>query len=373
MEENKYEMARQRIQQWTNEGVLDEDSKLAVFVSKQEFKLSGRTRVRTGLIAAVRLYSYNENIVFPHEVTYSEPKADRLNMLRTVKKDLEPVFLIYSDPENATTDFFAETAKTKPTLEIIDEFGVKQTLWKITDLQKIEFLKKEMLDKKLVITDGHHRYESAIAYRDERRRQCEWTQESAFNFHMCYMVPVQDEGLVTLPTHRLLKQFTLSQEALQKLRQFFNVAKITPTVEATESYLNDHIEEHAVCVYDGLKAYGLILKDEKKIADVIDAGCPKEVCLLEVVVLRDLIFKHVIKTGEMKMDEQILYTESTKTAFEKVDSGEAGLAFLVNPIDPKVVWEIAQKLWRLPEKSTDFYPKPISGLMMMDISAEENL
>jgi len=373
MEENKYEMARQRIQQWTNEGVLDEDSQPAVFVSKQEFKLSGRTRVRTGLIAAVRLYSYNENIVFPHEVTYSEPKADRLNMLRTVKKDLEPVFLIYSDPENATTDFFAETAKTKPALEIIDEFGVKQTLWKITDLQKIEFLKKEMLDKKLVITDGHHRYESAIAYRDERRRQCEWTQESAFNFHMCYMVPVQDEGLVTLPTHRLLKQFTLSQEALQKLRQFFNVAKITPTVEATESYLNDHIEEHAVCVYDGLKAYGLILKDEKKIADVIDAGCPKEVCLLEVVVLRDLIFKHVIKTGEMKMDEQILYTESTKTAFEKVDSGEAGLAFLVNPIDPKVVWEIAQKLWRLPEKSTDFYPKPISGLMMMDISAEENL
>jgi len=187
------------------------------------------------------------------------------------------------------------------------------------------------------------------------------------------MVPVQDEGLVTLPTHRLLKQFTLSQEALQKLRQFFNVAKITPTVEATESYLNDHIEEHAVCVYDGLKAYGLILKDEKKIADVIDAGCPKEVCLLEVVVLRNLIFKHVIKTGEMKMDEQILYTESTKTAFEKVDSGEAGLAFLVNPIDPKVVWEIAQKLWRLPEKSTDFYPKPISGLVMMDISAEENL
>ena len=94
---------------------------------------------------------------------------------------------------------------------------------------------------------------------------------------------------------------------------------------------------------------------------------------MDVVVLRDLIFKHVIKTGEMKMDQHILYAESTKSAFEKVKSGEAGLAFLVNPIDPKVVWEIAQKRWRLPEKSTDFYPKPLSGLMMMDISTEENL
>jgi uncharacterized protein (DUF1015 family) len=187
------------------------------------------------------------------------------------------------------------------------------------------------------------------------------------------MVPVQDEGLLALPTHRLLKQFKLSQEALQRLKQFFDIAEITPNVEAAESYLNDHIEEHAVCIYDGLKAYGLILKDEKKIADVVDAGCPKEVCILDVVVLRDLIFKHVIKTGEMKMDEHILYAESTRSAFEKVNSGEAGLAFLVNPIDPKVVWEIAQKHWRLPEKSTNFYPKPVSGLVMMDISVEERL
>jgi uncharacterized protein (DUF1015 family) len=373
MEGDKYEIARQRIRQWINEGILDKDDQPAIFVLRQEFKLSGRSCVRTGLIGALRLYSYSENIVFPHEVTYSEPKADRLNMLRTVQKDLEPVFLIYSDPEKTTTAFFSEITKSKPIVEVIDSDGTKHTIWKIANPQKIEFLKKEMQNKKLVITDGHHRYESAIAYRDEKRRKEEWTQDSAFNFHMCYMVPVQDEGLVALPTHRLLKQFKLSQEALQELKQFFNVAEITPTVEATESYLNDHIQEHAVCIYDGLNAYGLILKDEKKIADVIDNDCPKEVCLLDVVVLRDIIFKHVIKTGEIKMGEHILYAESTKSAFEKVNSGEAGLAFLVNPIDPKIVWEIAQKHWRLPEKSTNFYPKPVSGLFMMDISSGEKL
>jgi uncharacterized protein (DUF1015 family) len=256
---------------------------------------------------------------------------------------------------------------------VAESNGIKHFLWKITDSQKIEYLEKEMRNKKLVITDGHHRYESAIAYRDERRREGEWTRDSAFNFHMCYMVPVQDEGLLALPTHRLLKNAKLSQDILQELGQFFHVIEINPTIEAVESYLQKHMEEHSVCMYDGLKVYGLILKDEKKIFNIIDAGCPEEVCLLDVVVLKDLIFKHIIKTGRMKMDEHILYAESTKSAFEKVNHGEAGLAFLVNPIDPKVVWEIAQKRWRLPEKSTNFYPKPVSGLVMMDISAEEKL
>jgi uncharacterized protein (DUF1015 family) len=372
-EENKYEIARQRINQWTDEGVLTKDEEPAVFVSKQEFTLSGRKRVRTGLIAALRLYSYSESMVFPHEVTYSEPKADRLNMLRTVQKDLEPVFLIYSDPENKTINFFAEIAKTKPTIEVVDSHGVKHTVWKVADSQQLRFLKKEMEDKTLVITDGHHRYESAIAYRDERRNEMKWTEDSAFNFHMCYMVPVQDEGLVVLPTHRLLKGFKLSKSYFQELERFFSVTEVTSTVEAAEEYLERHSEEHAFCVYDGARAYGLLLKDEKIVVDIVNAGCPREVCLLDVVILRDLIFKHVMKTGEMKMDKHILYAGSTKEAFEKISRGEAELAFLVNPTNPKMVWQIAQKRWRLPEKSTDFYPKPVSGLTMMDISPSEKL
>ncbi len=373
MEENKYEVAGQRIDQWTREGILAKEEQPAVFVSRQEFTLSGKTRVRTGLIAALRLYSYSEDMVFPHEITYSEPKADRLNMLRKIQRDLEPVFLIYSDPENRTVDLFAEIAKKKPTTEVVDSYGVKHTVWKISDPQKLEFLRKEMEDKTLVITDGHHRYESAIAYRDERRSETEWTKDSAFNFHMCYMVPVQDEGLVVLPTHRLLKGFRLSKSVLAELNRFFTVSEIGSTVEVAEAYLERHNREHGFCVYDGSKVYGLLLKDEKNVVEIIDAGCPKEACVLDVVILRDLIFKHVIKTGEMQMDKHIVYAGSTKEAFEKVQTGEAELAFLVNPINPKMVWKIALKRWRLPEKSTDFYPKPVSGLMMMDISSDEKL
>jgi uncharacterized protein (DUF1015 family) len=372
-ENNKYETARQRIRDWLSEGILSKDAEPAIFVSRQSFNLNGKTCTRIGLIAALRLYPYGENIVFPHEVTYKEPKTDRLNMLRAVQKDLEPVFLIYSDPENVTINFFSEITKGKPTIEVEDSFGVKHAVWRITDHQNLKLLEQAMADKKLVITDGHHRYESAVAYRDEMRQKGKWIEDSAFNFHMCYMVPVQDQGLVILPTHRLLKECKLTDEVLQALSNLFAVSEITATAEALESFLKTHREEHAFCVYDGSKAFSLLLKDEEKASELVNASCPKEACLLDVVILRDVIFKHVMKVGKLKMDKNILYAESTRNALKKVDSGQAKLAFLVNPINAEMVWQIAQKNWRLPEKSTDFYPKPVSGLTMMDISPEEKL
>ncbi len=373
LENSKYETAKHRIQEWLSEDVLFKDEEPAVFVYRQEFKLQEMNCSRTGLIAALRLYSYDEKAVFPHEVTYEEPKADRLKMLRAVKKDLEPVFLIYSDPENVTVDFYAEITRTKPAIEIKDSFDVKHTVWRVTEKQKLELMRKTMSDKRLVITDGHHRYESAVAYRDERRKEEKWTHDSAFNFHMCYMVPVQDAGLVVLPTHRLLTESKLSNDALKALAQFFTVTEIVPTVEALESFLRSNVEKHAFCIYSGSKSYGLLLRNEKIALDLINTCCPKEMCLLDVVVLRDIIFKHVMKIGELKMNEHIVYTNSTRLALEKVDAGKAKLAFLVNPIMPETVWRIAQKNWRLPEKSTDFYPKPVSGLMMMDVSSGEKL
>jgi uncharacterized protein (DUF1015 family) len=205
------------------------------------------------------------------------------------------------------------------------------------------------------------------------REKGKWTADSAFNFHMCYMVPVQDEGLVVLPTHRLLKDSKLTNDTWNALNRLFTISEITPTVEALESFLESHRTEHAFCVYDGSKAYSLLLHDYKTAYELVNASCPKEACFLDVVLLRDVVFKQILKVGNLKMDEHILYAESTKSALEKVDAGQAKLAFLVNPINPETVWQIAQKNWRLPEKSTDFYPKPVSGLMMMDISPEEKL
>jgi len=374
-ENNKYEIAKERIKKWLKEGILSKEQEAAVFVSRQEFRLSGKTFSRTGLIAAVKLYPYNESVVFPHEVTYGEPKADRLNMMRAVEKDLEPVFLIYSDPENVTVNFFAEITRSKPAIELEDSFGVNHVIWKVSSSHKINLIKKYMENRKLVITDGHHRYESAIAYRDERRKKEKWTEDSAFNFHMCYMVPIQDQGLVVLPTHRLLKEYKLTNEILEKIAAFFKISELNSTMKTLVTFLETHAYEHAFVIYDGVAAHGLTLKSERIASQLINVNScyPQEAFFSDVTILRDIIFQHIMKVGKLRIDEDILYAGSISAALEKVDNRQADLAFLVNSTNPQTVWQIAQRNRRLPEKSTDFYPKPVSGLLMMDIQSKEKL
>ncbi len=147
IEENKYQVANQRIIEWLKEGVMAKEDQPAIFVSRQEFTLDGKKFERTGIIVALKLYNYSENMVFPHESTYKAPKADRLNMLRTVRKDLEPVFLIYQDREKKTIAFLEETAKTKPVARVTDSLQVTHTVWKVTDPGKISYLQAVLGDK----------------------------------------------------------------------------------------------------------------------------------------------------------------------------------------------------------------------------------
>ncbi len=373
LEADKYVVAKQFITQWLKEGVMIKEDKPSIFVSRQEYSLDGKKLVRTGLIAALKLYAYNENMVYPHEFTHSAPKADRLNMLRTVQKDLEPVFLMYQDPEEKTINFFKEVAKTKPLFQITDPLGVRHTVWEITNPEKITFIQKVLSDKKMVINDGHHRYESALAYRDEMRRKAAWNENSAFNFHMCYMVPVQDEGLLVLPTHRLLKDAKITPKVLDELKRYFVVTQLEPSTQALDNYLESHVDEHAFCVYDGKNAYGLTIRHEDSVYKFVNENTSKETKIFDVVILRDIIFRLILKTEELRIDENIIYVRWSRVALEKVNRGEASVAFLVNPITAKAVAELALKHERLPEKSTDFYPKPLSGFMMMDISINEKL
>jgi len=294
-------------------------------------------------------------------------------MLRATQKNLETGFLLYPDSEKITINLFAKIAKTPPLIDVKDSLGVRNLIWRSTDPEKIKLIQKAMKDKQFVIADGHHRYETAIAYRDERRRQEEWTEDSVFNFRMSYLVPIQDEGLVVLPTHRLLKKIELTGNALQKFKKFFAVSEIDANPENLRGFLESNRKKHALCVYDGKKAYGLLLEDERPVSQFMDIVWSDEYQSLDVTILRDVIFKAVMKTGELEIDEDILYVRWIGNAMEKVDNGEAKLAFLVNPTTPEIVLKIAQKHERMPEKSTDFYPKMVSGFTMMDLSLGEKL
>ncbi|MCL2642261.1 MAG: DUF1015 domain-containing protein [Candidatus Bathyarchaeota archaeon] len=376
IEADKYQIAQQRIAQWLKDGVMERTMSPAVFVARQVYIINGKKQVLTGLIAALRLYSYNENVVFPHEFTHSAPKADRLNMLRTVQKDLEQVFLMYPDSEGKSVEFFREITKSTPLVSVTDPDEVEYTVWEVTDCEKIQFIQQVLSEKCMVINDGHHRYESALAYRDEMRAKEEagvCSDDLAFNFHMCYMVPVQDEGLTILPTHRLLKKTKITPKVIEEFKRYFTVTDIVPDVEALDKYLAEHIDEHAFCVYDGKNAYGLTLKHDERVYQFVNAHTSKETKIFDVVILRDIVFKTILKTEELKIDENIIYVRWTKAAMEKINQGEASVAFFVNPISAKAVLELALQHERLPEKSTDFYPKPLSGFVMMDISSSEKL
>ena len=293
-------------------------------------------------------------------------------MLRTVQKDLEPVFLMYTDPAKMTIGVFEEVSKTKPVIIVQDSFGVKHTVWRVTDAAKIRLLREVLEPQTVVITDGHHRYESALAYRDERRKDGNWDSDSAFNFQMSLLVPVEDEGLVVLPPHRLLRNCELTDERLNALKQVFTVNEINPTVEGLDGFLEAYKDEHAFAIYAKRKAYGLVLKHKESVYEFIRAKSSKETKVFDAVILHDVIFKEILKTGEMEM-EDIIYERWTKAAVEKVDNGVATLAFLVNPISAEAVWRIAHEHERMPEKTTDFYPKLVSGLLMMDVSNGEKL
>ncbi|MCW3999808.1 MAG: DUF1015 domain-containing protein [Candidatus Bathyarchaeota archaeon] len=373
LEDDKYAVANQRIEQWLKEGAMTKQTQPAVFVSRQEFILNGKAYQRTGIIAALRLYPYSENMVFPHEATYKAPKADRLNMLRTVQKDLEPVFLMYQDQKEESVRWMEAVAESEPMIQVTDALGVHHTVWRVSDPQKIGALQAILKPKPMVITDGHHRYESALAYRDEMRAKTGCTGDCAFNFYMCYMVPVQEEGLIVLPTHRLLKNYKLTPELLHAFLFFFDLYPVAPTVEGIEEFLASHQREHVFCVYDGAKAYGLQLKHDTAVYDFVNANVRKETKIFDVVILRDIVFRFILKTGELCIDENIMYIRWTKAAMEKVNRGEASIAFMVNPVPAKTIAEIAVQHEMLPEKSTDFYPKLVSGLVLMDVSVHEKL
>ncbi len=169
--------------------------------------------------------------------------------------------MMFQDPEEKSIKFMAEVAETQPAIQTTDSLGVHHTVWKVTEPSKIKELREILAPKPVVINDGHHRYESAVLYRDEMRSKGNWTADQAFNYHMCYIVPVQEKGLVVLPTHRLLKQYKLTPQLIEELKCYFEITELSPDVAALEAFLAGHVGK---CVrrLRRQKALGLILKHD---------------------------------------------------------------------------------------------------------------
>ncbi len=371
-EENRYEMAAKRLQDWLREGVLKKEKEPGIYVYYQDFEVLGEKFTRKGFISAVELHPFEEGIVLPHEQTHKGPKIDRLNMLTATEKNLEAGFMLYTDPDETSIAIFDEIAKEEPLYEATDEYGVHNRVWKIEDEDKIKEVEKILSGEQVVIADGHHRYETAVTFRDTlREKNPGWQEDDAFNWRMTFMVPVEDPGLVVLPGHRLLLENDISDEDLDGLEEYFEMEEID--LEDAEDFLEDNKDISSFVIYDGHRTISATLKSRETVEQFMGDDYSEDYKELDVVVLRDVIFNGIMKTGELKIDETISYERWSKDAVKRVEEGKAKVAFLVNATKPEEVLNVAKNGERMPQKSTDFYPKADSGFTMMDIEPGEKL
>jgi len=371
-EENRYEIAAKRLQKWMEENVLQREEKPGIYVYYQDYEVLGKRYTRKGFVSAVKLYPFDEEVVLPHEETHKGPKIDRLKMLRSTEKNLEAGFVLYSDEEKTTIDLFDEITEKEPLYEGTDDLGVHSRVWKIEDEEKIKKVQEVLKGEQVVIADGHHRYETAVNYRNEmREKNPDYQENEAFNWRMTYMVPVEDPGLNVLPGHRLLLKEKVQQEHIEEMKKYFEIKELSDGEE--EEFLEDNDDTSSFVLYDNERTLGLRLKDREKIDKFMSDEYSEDYKKLDVVVLRDVIFEGIMKLEELHIDEDISYERWAEDSMEKVDKGEGTVAFLVNATKPQEVLNVAKNGERMPQKSTDFYPKINSGFMMMDIQGGETL
>ena len=390
--QNTYTRAAEFLQRSITDGVLVRDHEASVYAYSQTFAHpsgkpgsgGGEARMleRRGFIALGRLAEYSENIVFRHEQTLSKPKSDRLNLLRATRTHSGQIFMLYSDPEREMDAAIeGHIATQPPTSKLTDEYGVVHRMWKISDPALILTLRDKMSDKKLIIADGHHRYETALTYRAERRThdfaklmtsgrtgQLTVNPNAPYESTMMTFVNMDAEGLVVLPTHRVV--FGLAnfkpEGFLEGAGKFFEVERMESNEAAAALKALSAARHHTAfvaAIQD--ETYLLRAKDETTESRNLLDGFSEQQRRLDVLCLHKILLQHVLGISQAAITEQrhLSYVRSAEEAIARVRDG-ANVAFLMNPVTMKQLADIAFAGEVMPQKSTDFYPKLLSGLTL---------
>jgi uncharacterized protein (DUF1015 family) len=366
---NVYSRAKEYLHDWRSDGILKQDSGPALYAYSQTFALHGTRDLseRRGLIALGRLHDYSDGVVFRHEQTLSKPRADRLNLLRATKAHFGQIFMLYSDPQEKIDALLKSKAEEDPDTSILDEYETLHRIWRIQDPALIGAVQQVMHDKKLLIADGHHRYETALNYRNERRTQSGSADPNApYEFVMMTLIPMESRGLVILPTHRIvhgLPNFDREQ-MLEAAAQFFEIDRIDMRTEnrSATTMLSQAAENGTAFVAitrQGsylLRAKANVIEDALKHIPQLQRG-------LDVVQLHRILLERILGISEeaIRNQENVRYERDAFEAISWIRQG-ANVAFLMNPAKIQQVSDIAFAGEVLPQKSTDFYPKLLSGL-----------
>jgi len=369
-QKNVYTRAAAYGQEWRREGILRQDSPPSIYSYSQTFKApSGATFERRGFIALGRVEDYPAKVVYRHEQTLAKPKADRLDLLRATRVHYEQLFLLYED--SGHIDSLLATA-VQPTIEVVDEYGVTHRVWQISDAGIIASVQKAMSDKKLVIADGHHRYETALSFRNECRNAAQGVDRQApYEYVMMTFVNMNDPGLLVLPTHRVvhsLRAFS-ADGFLKSARELFEVQEVEGDVDApraTEVLGEKGRGGTALLAITSNRAF--LLHSPKAATQKYVGNLSGQQQSLDVVQLHKCLLEGVLQLSEesIRNQQNLSYvreaSEALATVRGKASGKSADIVFLMNPCPVQTVRDIAFAGEVMPQKSTDFYPKLLSGL-----------
>ena len=375
--QNPHTRAAEYYQSWLASDILKQDAKTAFYLTATDFVVEEKPASRLGLIARVALAPFEKKIVLPHEKTFSRIKFERLELMKHCHANFSPVFALYPD-ENGIQAKLAEYAGSfSPDIDFMDNENQRHRMWRITDPSMHQWIETAMQPGRLFIADGHHRYETALNYQSwAARTDSTFSADHPANFVMMYLCSMQDPGLRILPTHRLLSGMNETQKSalIAEADKYCDMVPIAvegndagKAEKRLEREMRTHGSEHAlgICIRSSNVFYALRLKP-RIIDTIFEPSMPEALRNLDVMILSRLFLENILGLTPADFDnpERISYTSSRSDAIQRVLDGRCDAAFLLNPTRIDQVQQIAMEGLTMPRKSTYFYPKAISGLVI---------
>lgn len=380
---NPHTRAAADFNQWRKEGVLTRDVKPALYLTRVDFEMDGRSVARHGLIALVGLEPFEKRVILPHEKTFSKVKSERFDLMKACHANFSPVFSIYSDQEGIQDALIAAAQGREPDLDMVDDQRLRQRMWAVTDPSVHAFVAHGFQDKCLFIADGHHRYETALNYRTWVSQQTpDFSPAHPANFIMMYLCSMEDPGLVVLPAHRMVAEVpeALLQNFLSIATEYFNIETIPFNTQAARASkeacfqrLAAQADNNALGVMiKGRPEFHLLQLKKGVMERLFGDEIPPALQVLDVTVLTRLVLMEILHFDQARLDNEKLITYSSDglAAVLAAAQGDCGIVFFLNSTKIEQVKAIAEAGLIMPRKTTYFYPKPITGQVINTLSAE---
>jgi uncharacterized protein (DUF1015 family) len=370
-ENNRYTRAKKQFESWIKETILIKQNKLAIFPYRIEYKVNNQNKTMNGFFILLKL-DPEYKLVKAHERTLSKPKADRLNLMRECKTNFEPIELLYIDEKNFIKNKL-EKELNEPIVNVKGYDNFTHKLWKIEDEKILSEVSIYLKDKPLFIADGHHRYQTAIDFANEMKNKTGNHEENAsFNYRMVILVNIFDEGLSILPTHRLIKMANVDFNSLvENLKKYFivetnTIDKLNKNYELVSKNLKEKLKtetDHKFLLYNKDNFFILTLKNEE-IMDKFASERSKVWRTLDVSILHKIILEELLGINDKNLEDHVKYTRDDVEAIKFVNEGKFDFSFLMNATKIDELKAIAEAGEHMPQKSTYFLPKMLSGLVM---------